>query len=154
MGQFSSNNSYFSLAMISLDNLLEIQKSNKISIYDQFGSGSVKSAGSVVRPNLAEPPSSAELPNQNRTFGRSLLKTLKQSLKITEKVSFIVNDRTVRYGSVVRPNQAVRRGSAEPPNQQFLPNHNRTYNKCQFWKMMRGYLEIRCYFWQIIETYC
>jgi len=34
MGQFSSNNSYFSLAMISLDNLLAIQKSNKISICD------------------------------------------------------------------------------------------------------------------------
>ena len=72
MGQFSSNNSYFSLAMISLDNLSEIQKSNKISIYDKFGSGSVKSAGSVVRPNLAEPPSSAELPNRNEPFGRSL----------------------------------------------------------------------------------
>ena len=41
------------------------------------GSGSVKTNGSVVRPNLAEPPSSAELPNQNRTFGRSLFRIYK-----------------------------------------------------------------------------
>ena len=27
----------------------------------------------MVRPNLAEPPSSAELPNRNEPFGRSLI---------------------------------------------------------------------------------
>ena len=56
-----------------LNNLSTIQKSVKNASYNQFGYGSVKTDGSVVRPNLAEPPSSAELPNRNEPFGRSLI---------------------------------------------------------------------------------
>ena len=55
----------------------------------------------------------------------------------------LVTDRTFGSGSVVRPNLAVRPGSAEPPNHQFLPNHNRTNYNLRFspiFELLRGYL--------------
>ena len=55
----------------------------------------------------------------------------------------VVTDRTFGSGSVVRPNLAVRPGSAEPPNQQILPNQNRTNSKLRFYlifELTRGHL--------------